>query len=97
MSDWKINFATFFELKLFRVTVANVNIESLKSLPTLFDICLKNMLVKFEQNRMVRNIQKFELLNRKPDFFKAVFVKALTPSWKMFLYLKQLLDAKLLI
>ena len=28
-----------FELKLFRVTVANANIGSLKSLPTLFDMC----------------------------------------------------------
>ena len=36
-------------------------------------MCLDHVLVKFEQNRMVRNIQKFELLNRKPSLFKVTF------------------------
>ena len=74
-----------FELKLFRVTAANANIGNVKSLPTLFDMCLDHMLVKFEQNRMVRNIQNFELFDRKLGLFKAIIDEALTPSWKMFL------------
>ena len=36
-------------------------IGSLKSLPTLSDICLDYILVKFEQNCMVINIPNFEL------------------------------------
>ena len=39
------------------VTIADTDIESLKSLRTLFDKCLDHMLlVKFEQNRMVQTI-----------------------------------------
>ena len=34
----KLIFAASFELKLFRVTVANANIGSLNSLPTLFNV-----------------------------------------------------------
>ena len=44
----KLIFAMNLELKLIRSTVANANIGSLKSLPTLFDMCLDHMLVKFE-------------------------------------------------
>ena len=40
----------------FRATVANANIGSLKSLPTVFDTCLAHVVVKFEHNRMVRNM-----------------------------------------
>ena len=87
MSDWKIIFATNFELNLYRVTNANANIGSLKSLPSLFDICLDHMPVKFKQNRMIRNIQNFELFSRKRVYLKLFFVKALMPSWKMFLRL----------
>ena len=43
----KLIFVTNFELKLSSVTVANANIGSLKCLPTLFDMCLDHMLVKF--------------------------------------------------
>ena len=57
MSDWKMNFVIIFELK-------NANIESLKSLQRLFELCLDDMQVKFEGNRIVRNIQKLELSNR---------------------------------
>ena len=85
MSVWKMIFATNIELKLFRVTVANANIGSLKSLCTLFDMSLDHMLVKFKQNRMVENTQNFELFNRKPGLFKVIFDKDLTPSCKMFL------------
>ena len=37
------------------------------------------MLVKFEQNCMVQNIQNFELFDKKPGLFKTIFDKALTP------------------
>ena len=51
------------------------------------------MLVKFEQNHMVRTIQNYVLFDKK---WLTVFDKVLTPFWKMFLLLKQLFDAKLL-
>ena len=38
------------------VTIADTDIESLKSLHTLFAKYLDNMLEKFEQNRMVQTI-----------------------------------------
>ena len=38
------------------VTMADTDIESLKSLQILFDKYLNHMLVKFEQNRMVQTI-----------------------------------------
>ena len=52
------------------------------------------MLVKFEQNLMVRTVQNFELFDQK---LLAIFDKVLTPFWKMSLWLKQLFDAKLSI
>ena len=52
------------------------------------------MLVKSEQNHMVQTIQKFELFDKK---CLAIFDKVLMPFWTMFLWLKQLFDAKLLI
>ena len=42
---------------VFYVTIADVNIGSLKSLHTLFDKYLGHMLVKFEQNRIVLTTQ----------------------------------------
>ena len=83
-------FAINLELKIFRTTVANayiMYIESLKTLPILFDTCLDYMLVKFEQTRMVNNTRNFELFDRKL-FFKAIFDKELTPFLKTFLELK---------
>ena len=47
-------------LNLFRATVANGDTGSLKFLHTLFDMCLDHMLAKFEQNRMVQNVEKVE-------------------------------------
>ena len=44
----------WFFHRVFYVTNADVDIGSLKSLHTLFDGYLDHMLVKFEQNRMVR-------------------------------------------
>ena len=55
------------------------------------------MLVKFEQNRIVQTTRNFELFDKKKMFFKTIFDKALAPFWKMFLKLKQLFYAKLLI
>ena len=52
------------------------------------------MLLKFEQIRMVRNIQKIELFGKK---WLTIFEKVLTPFWKTFLSHKQLFDAKILI
>ena len=49
----KAIFAENAPLKFFRATVANDDTESLKSLHTLFDIYLDNMLPKFEPNRTV--------------------------------------------
>ena len=49
------------------------SIGSVKSLPTLSDTCLDHMLVKFEQNRTVRNIKKYELFNGKRGFLKLFF------------------------
>ena len=51
------------------------------------------MLMKIEQNRMVRTIQIFELFDQK---WLTIFYKVLTPFWKTFLWLKQLFDAKLI-
>ena len=40
------------------------------------------MLVKIEQNRMVRTIQNFELFDKK---WLTIFDKVLMPFWKIFL------------
>ena len=53
---------------------------------------MDHMLVKFEQNRIVRTTQNFELFVKK---WLTISDKVLTPLWKTFLYLKQLFDAKL--
>ena len=49
----------------FYVTLTSADIGSLKSVHTLIYKYLDHMLVKFEQNRMVRNIQNFELFGKK--------------------------------
>ena len=58
-------FAVNLPLKLFRATVANADIESLKSLHTLFDTYLDHMLVKFEQNCISQTTRNFELFDKK--------------------------------
>ena len=58
------------------------DIRSVKSLHTLFGKYLDHKLVKFEQNRMVRNIQNFRAISKKWLIF---FEKVLTPFWKTFL------------
>ena len=57
---------------------------------------LDHMLVKFEQNRMVRTIQNLVLFDKNKKSL-TIFDKVLTPFWKTFLWLKQLFDAKILI
>ena len=44
------------------------------------------MLVKFEQNRMVRTIQNFERFDKK---WLTIFDKVLTPFWETLLWVKQ--------
>ena len=56
-----------------------------KSLKTLFGKYLDHMQVKFEQNCMVRNIQKFELIGKK---WLSIFEKLLKPFWKTCLWHK---------
>ena len=68
----------------FYVTIADADIESLKSLHTLCDKYLDHMLVKFEQNRMVRTIRKFVLFDKK---WLTIFDKVLTLFCKTFLSL----------
>ena len=80
---------------VFYVTIADVDIGSQKSLYTLFDKYLDHMLVKFEQNGMVRSIQNIELFDKKQCLI--ILDKVLTLFWKMFLSLKQMFDAKQLI
>ena len=73
--DRKINFVVNVLLKLFPVTVANADIESLKSLHTSFYKYLDHMLVKYEQNCMVRTTRNFELFDKKPDLKKTFLTK----------------------
>ena len=62
-------FAVNLPLKLYRVTIANTDTESLKSLHTLFDTFLSHMLAQFEPNRMVQKVQNFKLFDKKRSFF----------------------------
>ena len=75
----------FFEVnlpfKLFRATVANADIVTLK---TLFDKYVDHVLVKFEQNRMIQTTRSFEFLIKNRVFITN-FDKELTLFWKMFL------------
>ena len=58
------NLLHFFSDRAFYVTIADADIGTLKSLHTLFDMYLDHMLVKFEQNRVVRTIQNFVLFDK---------------------------------
>ena len=78
--------------RAFYVTIADADIGSLKSLHTLFDKNLDYMLMKFEQNHMIKTIQNFVLFDKK---WLTIFDKMLMPFWKMFLWLKQLFNAKI--
>ena len=60
MPDQKIIFAVNLPLKLFRATVANADIRSLKSLHIFLTKCLYHMPVKFEKNSMVQTTPNCE-------------------------------------
>ena len=61
-----------FAIKLFRISVANADIESLKYLRTFFPNSVFYMLyriVKFEQNHMVTTTRRnFDVFEQKNDF-----------------------------
>ena len=61
----KIEFPFGVSDRVLCIIIADVDIGSLKSLHTLFEKYLDHMLVKFEQNGMVRTIQNFELFDQK--------------------------------
>ena len=64
----EINFCSKLQLKLFRATVANADTRFLKSLCTLFDTYLNQILAKCRPNRIVQNVHNFELYDQKPRF-----------------------------
>ena len=73
MPDGKINFLFFavnLPSKLFRATIANADIGSLKSLHTLFNKYLDPMQAKFEQKCMIQTTRNFELFEKKTQVFK---------------------------
>ena len=61
-------FAVNLPLKLFPASITNADIGSLKSLRTLFDKHLDHMLMKFEQNCIVKTTGNFELYDIELDF-----------------------------
>ena len=62
-------FAVNLTLKLFRVTIANADIESRKSFHTFLTKCLYHVLVKFEQIRIVPTTRNFEPFDKKNQAF----------------------------
>ena len=56
----KVLMANFLQKLIFHrtfyVTITDADIESIKFLPKLFDKYLDHMLLKFEQNHMIRNV-----------------------------------------
>ena len=81
-------------VRAFYIAITDADIGSLNSLHTLFGKYLDHMLVNFEQNRMVRTIQNFELFDKKS---LTIFDKVTKPFWKTFLWQELQFDAKLLI
>ena len=53
------------DILCYHVTNTNADMENQKFLHTLFDEYLNHVLVKSEQNHMVRNIQNVELFGKK--------------------------------
>ena len=91
MSYRKINFCCKSDLpiKLFRASVTNTDIGNLKSLHAFPKKCFYQMLVKFEQNRMIQTTRNFELFdkkkNKQTNKNKTGFLKSfLTKSWRHF-------------
>ena len=75
ISNGKSIFAVNLTLKLFRVTIANADIESLKSFHTFLTKCLYHMLVKFEQIRIVPSTRNFEPFDKKIRLSKIILTK----------------------
>ena len=65
-----------FSIEHFMLPSLMLTLGSLKSLHTSFDKYLDHMLVKFEQNRIVRTIQNFVLFDKKRI---TILDKILTP------------------
>ena len=61
----QIYYKNWFSDRVFYANIDDADIRSLKSLNTLFGKYLDHMLVKFEQNRIVRTIQNFEQFVKK--------------------------------
>ena len=76
----------WFSNRVFYATITDADIGTLR---TLFDKYLDHMLVKFKQSRMVWTKQGFVLFDKK---WLTIFLKVLTPFWKMFLQLQHLFD-----
>ena len=83
----------WFSDRVFYVTIADTDVESLKSLHTLFDKYLDNMLVIWTKPYGPNYIKFWSFWQK----WLTIFDKVLAPFWKMFLWMKQLFDAKLLI
>ena len=84
---WQIDCRNWFSDRAFYVTIADIDIGSLKSFYALFGKYLDHILVKFEQNCMVQTVQNFVLFDKK---WLIIFNKVLTPFWKTFLWLKKI-------
>ena len=69
MPGRKINICRKLPLTLFRASVANTDIGSLKSLHRFLLKCLHHMLAKFERNRMVQTIKNCEFFDQKKTVF----------------------------
>ena len=66
----------FCSKKLFRATIANADIESLKSLYTFLTKCLYHMLVKFEQMHIVPILHEIlSFLTKNQAFLKSFLTK----------------------
>ena len=61
----KITEKNGFSDRVFYVAITDSDIGSPKSLRTLFDKYLSHNMVKFEQNRMIENVQNFRLFAKK--------------------------------
>ena len=79
MSGRKLIFAVNLPSKLFRATVAIANTESLEYLHALYDTYLDHMQAKLEPNCIARNVQNFEVFDKKSSLLKPFSTKALTP------------------
>ena len=64
----QIYYKNWFSARVFYIIIAYADIGSLNSLHTLFDKYLDHMLVKFEQNLVVKTTRNLELFEKIPGF-----------------------------